>query len=66
VREFSPYATQSGIPEVKTVLGGFVIRHFMGGWTLITKTVGLVGQSEESFDHKADYNSVSQSHQAYG
>ncbi|KAI4707355.1 hypothetical protein J4E89_007882 [Alternaria sp. Ai002NY15] len=41
VREFSPYAKHSGIPEIKTVLGGFVIRHFLGGWTLVTKTVGL-------------------------
>jgi len=41
VREFSPYAKQSGIPEIKTVLGGFVIRHFLGGWTLATKTIGL-------------------------
>ncbi|KAF3041026.1 hypothetical protein E8E11_002636 [Didymella keratinophila] len=30
-----------GIPEIKTVLGGFVIRHFLGGWTLVTKTLGL-------------------------
>jgi chloride channel 3/4/5 len=43
VREFSPYAKHSGIPEIKTVLGGFVIRHFLGGWTLVTKTIGLVG-----------------------
>ncbi|KAL5119329.1 chloride channel [Pleosporales sp. CAS-2024a] len=41
VREFSPYAKHSGIPEIKTVLGGFVIRHFLGGWTLATKTFGL-------------------------
>jgi chloride channel 3/4/5 len=45
VREFSPYASHSGIPEIKTVLGGFVIRHFLGGWTLLTKTIGLVGTS---------------------
>ena len=42
VREFSPYAKHSAIPEIKTVLGGFVIRHFLGGWTLVTKTLGLV------------------------
>jgi chloride channel 3/4/5 len=42
VREFSPYAKHSGIPEIKTVLGGFVIRHFLGGWTLVAKTLGLV------------------------
>jgi chloride channel 3/4/5 len=48
VREFSPYAKHSGIPEIKTVLGGFVIRHFLGGWTLVTKTLGLVRSSEGS------------------
>ena len=42
VQEYSVYAKQSGIPEIKTVLGGFVIRRFLGGWTLVTKSVGLV------------------------
>jgi chloride channel 3/4/5 len=46
VREFSPYAKHSGIPEIKTVLGGFVIRHFLGGWTLVTKTIGLVRERQ--------------------
>ncbi|OQO13531.1 hypothetical protein B0A48_01760 [Cryoendolithus antarcticus] len=41
VTRFSPYAKQSGIPEIKTVLGGFVIRHFLGAWTLSIKAVGL-------------------------
>ncbi|KAF2751538.1 hypothetical protein M011DRAFT_483434 [Sporormia fimetaria CBS 119925] len=41
VREFSPYAKHSGIAEIKTVLGGFVIRRFLGAWTLIVKTLGL-------------------------
>ena len=36
------YAKHSGIPEIKTVLGGFVIRKFMGTWTLVIKSVGLV------------------------
>jgi chloride channel 3/4/5 len=40
-KRFSVHATHSGIPEIKTVLGGFVIRRFMGGWTLAIKTVGL-------------------------
>lgn len=44
VKSYSPYAKQSGIPEIKTVLGGFVIRRFMGAWTLVTKSVGLVRQ----------------------
>ena len=43
VREFSTYAKHSGIAEIKTVLGGFVIRRFLGAWTLIVKTLGLVG-----------------------
>ncbi|KAF2112732.1 chloride channel [Lophiotrema nucula] len=41
VREFSPYAKHSGIAEIKTVLGGFIIRRFLGGWTLVVKTLGL-------------------------
>ena len=42
VREYGVYAKHSGIPEIKTVLGGFVIRRFLGLWTLITKSLGLV------------------------
>ncbi|KAK5636643.1 hypothetical protein RRF57_012355 [Xylaria bambusicola] len=41
VKEYAIYAKHSGIPEVKTVLGGFVIRRFLGGWTLVTKSLGL-------------------------
>src|ERR1700753_2581551 len=41
VNKYSLYAKQSGIPEIKTVLGGFVIRHFLGAWTLIIKSLGL-------------------------
>jgi len=43
VKEYAIYAMHSGIPEIKTVLGGFVIRRFLGVWTLITKSLGLVG-----------------------
>jgi chloride channel 3/4/5 len=28
------YAAGSGIPEIKTLLSGFVIRGYLGGWTL--------------------------------
>ncbi len=42
VQEFALYAKHSGIPEIKTVLGGFVIRRFMGTWTLVIKSLGLV------------------------
>ncbi|KAJ0354291.1 hypothetical protein COL26b_005568 [Colletotrichum chrysophilum] len=41
VREYGIYAKHSGIPEIKTVLGGFIIRRFLGSWTLITKSLGL-------------------------
>ena len=42
VKNFAPHARHSGIPEIKTVLGGFVIRKFLGTWTLIIKSLGLV------------------------
>ena len=42
VNHFSAYAKQSGIPEIKTLLGGFVIRRFLGPWTLVTKSFGLI------------------------
>ena len=44
VRDYAPYAKHSGIPEIKTVLGGFVIRRFMGVWTLVVKSLGLVSE----------------------
>lgn len=39
VKVYAPYAAGSGIPEVKTILGGFVIRKFLGGWTLLVSVV---------------------------
>ena len=42
VRNVAPYASGSGIPEVKTLLGGFVIRGYLGFWTLVVKASGLV------------------------
>ncbi|GME61455.1 Cystathionine beta-synthase core [Neofusicoccum parvum] len=41
VKHHAIYAKHSGIPEIKTVLGGFVIRYFMGTWTLVIKSLGL-------------------------
>ncbi|KAI0862695.1 chloride channel [Xylaria cubensis] len=41
VKEYAIYAKHSGLPEIKTVLGGFVIRRFLGSWTLVTKSLGL-------------------------
>lgn len=35
------FAAGSGIPEVKSIMGGFNIRGFLGWRTLITKSVGL-------------------------
>jgi chloride channel 3/4/5 len=42
VKQFSTYAKHSGIPEIKTVLGGFVMRRFLGTWTLVIKSLGLI------------------------
>ncbi|KAF7537101.1 hypothetical protein G7054_g3975 [Neopestalotiopsis clavispora] len=41
VSEYAIYAKHSGIPEIKTMLGGFIIRRFLGGWTLLIKSLGL-------------------------
>ncbi|KAF2456541.1 chloride channel [Lineolata rhizophorae] len=41
VSVYAIYAKHSGIPEIKTVLGGFIIRRFMGAWTLLIKSLGL-------------------------
>lgn len=35
-------AAASGVPEVKTILSGFVIRRFLGGYTLCAKTIALI------------------------
>jgi chloride channel 3/4/5 len=45
VGAYAIYAKHSGIPEIKTVLGGFVIRRFMGAQTLIIKSLGLVSST---------------------
>ncbi|KAJ1920607.1 glycerol ethanol, ferric requiring protein [Mycoemilia scoparia] len=41
VREYSPYAAGSGLPEIKATLCGFIVEGFMGGWTLLIKSIGL-------------------------
>lgn len=43
VRTFAPYASGSGIPEVKTILSGFIIRGYLGKWTLTIKSIGING-----------------------
>lgn len=35
-------AAGSGVPEVKTILSGFVIRRFLGSYTLCAKTIALI------------------------
>ncbi|KAL1922632.1 uncharacterized protein VTP21DRAFT_10171 [Calcarisporiella thermophila] len=40
-KKISYYAAGSGIPEVKVILGGFVIRGFLGIKTLWVKAIGL-------------------------
>lgn len=42
VKSFARWAAGSGIPEVKTILGGFVIREFASPNTLLIKCVGLI------------------------
>eukprot|EP00118_Oscarella_pearsei_P020540 m.223290 g.223290 ORF g.223290 m.223290 type:complete len:844 (+) comp39981_c1_seq22:40-2571(+) len=42
VQFFAPYASGSGIPEVKTILSGFVIRGYLGAWTLIVKVLTMM------------------------
>lgn len=40
-RRLMYYAAGSGIPEIKCILSGFVLRGYLGGWTLLVKAVGL-------------------------
>lgn len=42
VKMFAPYACGSGIPEIKTILSGFIIRGYLGKWTLIIKSLGMI------------------------
>ena len=41
VKTLAPYACGGGIPEIKTILSGFIIRGFLGKWTLIIKSIGM-------------------------
>ncbi|KAL3315962.1 H(+)/Cl(-) exchange transporter 3 [Cichlidogyrus casuarinus] len=42
VKSFAPYACGSGIPEIKTILSGFIIRGYLGKWTLLIKSIGMI------------------------
>ena len=33
---------KSKFPQVKTILSGFIIRGYLGAWTLLVKSVGMV------------------------
>ncbi|CAD6499119.1 BgTH12-04771 [Blumeria graminis f. sp. triticale] len=41
VRIFAPYAAGSGISEIKCIIAGFIMKGFLGFWTLIIKSVAL-------------------------
>lgn len=41
-KTFAPYAVGSGIGEIKVIMSGFVIKRFLGGWTLLIKSLGLI------------------------
>ncbi|KAI9679463.1 MAG: glycerol ethanol, ferric requiring protein [Caeruleum heppii] len=41
VRAFAPYAAGSGISEIKCIIAGFVMKGFLGFWTLLIKSIGL-------------------------
>lgn len=42
VKTFAPYACGSGIPEIKTILSGFIMRGYLGKWTLLVKSVSIM------------------------
>lgn len=42
VKRFAPLARGSGIPEVKTILSGFVIKGYLGKWTFTIKSICMV------------------------
>ncbi|GAA6011717.1 hypothetical protein JCM10207_004221 [Rhodosporidiobolus poonsookiae] len=41
VQIFAPFAFHTGIPEIKTILGGYVMTGFLSPWTLTIKSLGL-------------------------
>lgn len=41
VRLYAPSAAGSGISEIKCIVSGFVIKGFLGWWTLVIKSLGL-------------------------
>lgn len=41
VKRFAPHAAGSGVPEIKTVLSGVVMRGYLSIWAVVIKSVGL-------------------------
>ncbi|KAF7196733.1 putative chloride channel protein [Pseudocercospora fuligena] len=41
VKNFAPYAAGSGISEIKCIIAGFVMKAFLGFWTLLIKSIAL-------------------------
>lgn len=41
VKAYAPYAAGSGISEIKCIIAGFVMKGFLGFWTLLIKSVCL-------------------------
>ncbi|KAL9011596.1 MAG: hypothetical protein Q9173_003572 [Seirophora scorigena] len=41
VKAFAPYAAGSGISEIKCIIAGFVMKGFLGFWTLLIKSICL-------------------------
>ena len=41
VKAYAPYAAGSGISEIKCIIAGFVMKGFLGFWTLLLKSICL-------------------------
>lgn len=41
MKSFAPYAAGSGISEIKCIIAGFVMKGFLGFWTLLIKSICL-------------------------
>lgn len=41
VKRFAPYAAGSGVPEIKAVLSGVVMKGYLSAWAFVVKMVGL-------------------------
>lgn len=41
VKSYAPYAAGSGISEIKVIIAGFVMKGFLGAWTLLIKSIAL-------------------------